>query len=578
MSILKAQLAQIGRLQAFPTEQKDDRLSPLSFVLEVDPPQTRSSLFKALTKALPGLKFSLETVFDSDEEPRFFRIEFENVSFNDISGSYFEIAYYLEEVLGLVSCDTDLETDFHPWDFDRDIEESEQGFIGGAPLSGLGAIKQICFLRENDESKPTDEAWALQATKVDEARLAYGVSGKGVTLAQIDTGVAKHVELENLTIDKELGFNLYKPEKGAIDPLKNRLFGFFDQKGHGTATSAVIVSQGGFIADGERLEATPPGQITGVAPDVEFMPIRAIRSVLRVSQGRVAKAVDLARRNGAHIITMSMGGVPSRALRHAIARAVQENIIVMAAAGNCVKLVVYPAAYDHCIAVAGVNRAGKRWRGSCRGPEVNFSAPGEFVWTARRKKQNDADLSKVNAGQGTSFSVALSAGIAALWLERHGRDQLIEGLESHETLQSRFIHAVQQSAQVFPDWPSNTMGDGIINAFGLMENGTIPAPQNFAGGLTASDSGNASVQTISDSDRLKSLLTTFSSEPRFSSPFGRQATSDSLEKYSAEVLWRLMREQQRHLRSNDDVPLPPRSSYLEDMLARLEDTIVADIP
>ena len=57
-------------------------------------------------------------------------------------------------------------------------------------------------------------------------------------------------------------------------------------------------------------------------------------------------------------------------------RAVAADVIVLAAAGNCVRTVVWPARYVECIAVAGTNAADGMWRGSCRGSAVDISAPG----------------------------------------------------------------------------------------------------------------------------------------------------------------------------------------------------------
>jgi uncharacterized protein (DUF2384 family) len=71
---------------------------------------------------------------------------------------------------------------------------------------------------------------------------------------------------------------------------------------------------------------------------------------------------------------MSLGGVWSSALHAAVQRAVSENVIVLAAAGNCVETVVWPARFPEVIAVAGVNKNDRPWRGSCRGPEVAISA------------------------------------------------------------------------------------------------------------------------------------------------------------------------------------------------------------
>jgi subtilisin family serine protease len=56
--------------------------------------------------------------------------------------------------------------------------------------------------------------------------------------------------------------------------------------------------------------------------------------------GRVAEAVEHARRNGANVVTMSLGGAWSSSLRAAIRRAIADGVIVLAAAGNCVIFVV----------------------------------------------------------------------------------------------------------------------------------------------------------------------------------------------------------------------------------------------
>lgn len=55
---------------------------------------------------------------------------------------------------------------------------------------------------------------------------------------------------------------------------------------------------------------------------------------------------------------------------------------MLAAAGNCVGVVVYPARYEEVIAVAGINKADQPWKGTCRGEAVDISAPGEFVLRA----------------------------------------------------------------------------------------------------------------------------------------------------------------------------------------------------
>jgi subtilisin family serine protease len=163
---------------------------------------------------------------------------------------------------------------------------------------------------------------------------------------------------------------------------------------------------------------------------------------------------------------MSLGGIPSFALHRAIRRAVAADIIVLAAAGNCVRTVVWPARYDDCIAVGGTNAADQPWRGSCQGPAVDISAPGENVYRARVA----GDGRPVGQGQGTSFAVALTAGVAALWLAHHGRANLVAAARARgETLQEMFRRLVRATARRPLRWDSFRMGAGIVDARALLE-------------------------------------------------------------------------------------------------------------
>lgn len=196
--------------------------------------------------------------------------------------------------------------------------------------------------------------------------------------------------------------------------------------------------------------------------------------MIRLTQWRVAKAIDIARERGAHVITMSLGGFWSWFLRGAVKRAEAANILVLAAAGNCVPFVVYPARFRDCLAVAGTSPeipengwdSESPWVGSARGKPVDVSAPGQFVWCAARKP-DQSQTDAIGAGEGTSFSVALTAGVAALWLERHGRDALINQLEDGETLMDMFREAITATARTTPPLGDN-MGSGIVDALALL--------------------------------------------------------------------------------------------------------------
>ena len=132
-----------------------------------------------------------------------------------------------------------------------------------------------------------------------------------------------------------------------------------------------------------------PGKVTGVAPEADLVPIRVIKSVVRAFPGKVAKGIYHATRKECKVISLSMGGVPSRAIKASLENAVNKNVIIIAAAGNYIADVVYPARYKTCIAVAATNNLDRPWILSSRGSPVVISAPGEFVYRAKRQEISD---------------------------------------------------------------------------------------------------------------------------------------------------------------------------------------------
>jgi subtilisin family serine protease len=285
------------------------------------------------------------------------------------------------------------------------------------------------------------EAWALSEAKRRPSR------GEGVIIAQIDTGVTRHPELADVV--RAGSYNILgdgKTRDDVTDPMKE------GNTGHGTGTGSVVVSP-------ENLD------VVGTAPNARHLPIRAIESVVRLSQTNVAAAIDRAVEMGAHVISMSLGGIWSYALQRALARAVAADVIVLAAAGNCVGLVVWPARFDDCIAVAGTNFDDGIWKGTCSGASVTISAPAQNVYRA------SAVTGKSGQGQGTSFAVALAAGVAACWLAHHGRSTLAaEARERGETLQAMFRRLLKATARKpNSDWDSFNMGAGIVDARALFE-------------------------------------------------------------------------------------------------------------
>ncbi|MFT4257984.1 MAG: S8 family serine peptidase [Pseudoxanthomonas sp.] len=319
--------------------------------------------------------------------------------------------------------------------------------------------------------------WHLEAVFAPEAWLlkppAGGLrQGEGIVIGHPDTGYTHHPEIWDPTpatrrVLPDLGYNFKEGKKDPAD-LMNGSF-----PGHGTGTASVIMS--------------PPGGpgasfVTGTAPMAKIVPIRVSDSVIHFSFANTTQAiyhaVDVA---GAHVISMSLGGpFKSRALESAIAYAISQGVIVLAAAGNVWPWVVYPARFESVIALAATNCQSKPWSDSASGSAVDLSAPGESVWRARAVQANNGLKATVEPGSGTSFAVATTAGACASWLAFHGRDALIARYGKPNlaaVFRSLLVQAVNTPSS---GWDKSNYGTGILDMRQLL-NAPLPSlPKKLA--------------------------------------------------------------------------------------------------
>jgi serine protease len=435
----------------------------LRYVLEyadVPVPAVEVDRVAALLRVAPPA-FELRPLADGKALERFLLLRVPGCERTLGQRDLFAIGYALADALDLVSAEPDLGTDFYV-----DPESSTLD-----PTVETAAITGLCWV---SGSPPPDRRWALEKTGV---LSAWSRSkGLGIVIAQPDTGVALHDELDGTVLAPEQSYDILDGDPDPTDPLTPGTA----NPGHGTGTASVLCSP-------------ESGQMSGAAPLAKVAPIRCIEDVKVFDTSPVAAAISHAVAARCDVISMSLGGIPGRAMHAAVRAAVEADLIVVAAAGNCVRTVVWPARYDEVIAVAGSNSADGTWKGSCRGSAVDITAPAELVWRAERSAQGQP-TSVVGGGQGTSFAAALVAGIAALWLSRHGKPAVVaEARRRGISVQRLFRVALRSTARQPAGWDTDDFGPGIADAKALLDLdlASIPAvaPESAAAPERASVEG-----------------------------------------------------------------------------------------
>lgn len=265
-----------------------------------------------------------------------------------------------------------------------------------------------------------------------DARTQSGLSGAGITVAVIDTGI----DLSHPIFSSVLapGFDFTREIAGSaselpdLDPTNAAIInqsttglvdGIYLVKVSGFAAAVLAQSTTGLV-DGSSLSAFGHGTMTAgavhlVAPAARIMPLKAFHADGTSDTYNIVRAIYFAAENGANVISMSFEiAQSSPALASAISYAQSKGIILVASAGNDnFQTNVFPASLNNVIGVGSTSSADVKSTFSNFGSaDVMFAAPGEGVITSYPGGH-------YAAASGTSFSAPLLAGSVALILQHN---------------------------------------------------------------------------------------------------------------------------------------------------------------
>jgi type VII secretion-associated serine protease mycosin len=326
----------------------------------------------------------------------------------------------------------------------------------GAATAALAADGQCHFPADPIPGEP----WALQRVLLSQLHAKY--DGKGVTVAVIDSGVDdQNPQLRGAV---KAGQDFLKGQSNVTGGSTT------DQVGHGTMVAGVIA-------------ARPDPQKTGfegIAPAATILAIRQNDGQGNATEDTLAAAIDYAVGQKVDVINISQdltdkqgqpyqGITSSSKLYQAVQRALNANVVVVAAAGNeNLDKPTFPAAIPGVIGVGASDRNDERADGfSETGKSVMVAAPGVDI------------VSTVPVGgqcvdSGTSFAAPYVAGVAALLREEYPNWN-----------QRQIATRIEQTAiRTDAGW-NPYVGWGVVDPVAAVTDQSPPADSPVASPLTA---------------------------------------------------------------------------------------------
>jgi large repetitive protein len=298
------------------------------------------------------------------------------------------------------------------------------------------------------------------------------VTGGPVTVAVIDTGVqGDHPDLaENMWINPTEKAN--GVDDGDINGLVDDVRGVdflngdndpSDESGHGTHVAGIIGARGD----------NGTGTV-GVNWSVRLMALKFMNEHGEGSTGDAAQAIDYAVDAGAKVINASWGGPTfSQALYESIARAADQDVLFVAAAGNNGENAdhspEYPAAFElpNVVSVAASDASDRLLDFSNYGAEsVDLAAPGDEIYSTVPKSFDGDGYASFS---GTSMAAPFVSGAAALFLAHAPGSSAAE-------VKSALLRGVDHS----PSLAGRTVSGGRLNIAKALGAAQAPGPAPLA--------------------------------------------------------------------------------------------------
>lgn len=292
--------------------------------------------------------------------------------------------------------------------------------------------------------------WGIRQLKVPE--IWKVTEGEGITVMVIDTGYPNHKDLEDAMIkSKSVNFIQFEDiyDKGT---------------GHSSHCCGIIGARHNDYG------------CVGVAPKCNIITCKVLGSDGSGSFEAVNSALEYACVIKPDVVSMSLGSSHYDAYQEKLIQKLYDmNIPVVAAGGNeggrnsKTNTVNYPGKLEQVITVGAVKEDGSIAEFSSWGEEIDIAAPGYNIYSTFLNNQY-CNMS------GTSMATPFIAGIVALMLAKHRKQELETGQNDCKTIAQIKEHLYKYADKGVIGFDPNSFGSGRIDPVkSVLENST-PIP------------------------------------------------------------------------------------------------------
>ena len=360
------------------------------------------------------------------------------------------------------------------------------GDVGDEEFAGRPTGKSVSrFAAEACVENGPDKAWPYggsfawhlgdkysQLKAARDAVIASG-NGKRVRITILDTGYDKRHRTKPENINNDLEYSIVEGVPDASDPGKR---GVLYNPGHGTGTIGILAGATIQVVDGEGKVVFD--DYLGAAPESEIIPVRVANSVVHLWTSSLAKGIDYAISfagkddRASDVVSISMGGLPSRLWAEAVNRAYANGVTIVAAAGNNfgglpMRHLVWPARFSRVIAAAGITadfspyvKSGFSFKmqGNYGPDSAMRTALAAFTPNIPWAELGCAETIDLD-GAGTSSATPQIAGASGLWLAEN-LDEAGVGWQKVEAVRKALFSSADKTGAE----SSKYFGQGVLKA------------------------------------------------------------------------------------------------------------------